>query len=344
MGDAHLAAYFFVRALGFQLIADAGFEHQSRDRRSISLGSGAIRLILTSPLGPESSISRFFAEHGDGVRDIAFEVSDCAASFEAAMRAGATVAEPPREVRIGDTRMLSASVRVVGDLVYSFVERHGLRRSVYPTVPVVPPPRKPALDPTLVAFDHFAICVRRGELDPAVAWHENVLGMTVAHEELVEGSLGGMRSKALQTKEKLVKIVLLEPAGANEGQIDDFLRRNAGPGVQHFAVLTDDIFAAVSRLRDAGVRLLKTPGAYYDELPARLSLPDAVLGRVRELDVLADTDPGGLLLQAFTAPIHARGTMFFELIERRGSEGFGTNNIRALFRAVEIEQLRRREE
>jgi 4-hydroxyphenylpyruvate dioxygenase len=151
-------------------------------------------------------------------------------------------------------------------------------------------------------------------------------------------------SKVVASGNHVVKFPLNEPAeGRKRSQIDEFLRFHQGPGVQHLALATRDIVAAVDRLRAAGVEFLATPDTYYDDpaLRARIGRVRVPVAELRARGILVDRDSDGYLLQIFTAPFGDRPTVFFELIERHGSAGFGKGNFRALFEAIEREQARR---
>ena len=138
------------------------------------------------------------------------------------------------------------------------------------------------------------------------------------------------------------EVPLNEPAvGKRKSQIDEYLEFYGGPGVQHIAVATDDIVASVRAMRTAGVEFLATPGSYYDELGSWVGETRVHVDELRELGILADRDEDGYLLQIFTQRVQDRPTVFFELIERHGSQGFGKGNFKALFEAIEREQARR---
>jgi 4-hydroxyphenylpyruvate dioxygenase len=151
-----------------------------------------------------------------------------------------------------------------------------------------------------------------------------------------------LMSKVVADGSRKVKFPINEPApGARKSQIDEYLEFYGGPGVQHIALLTDDIVTAVRAMRAAGVAFLSTPDSYYDELDGWVGQTRVPLGTLRDLRILADRDEDGYLLQIFTQPVQDRPTVFFELIERHGSQGFGKGNFKALFEAIEREQARR---
>ena len=188
----------------------------------------------------------------------------------------------------------------------------------------------------LDVLDHVAVCVPSGELAPVVQFCEAALGLERIFGDYIEVGAQAMDSSVVQSPSGRVTFTLLEPDTARQpGQIDTFLDANAGPGVQHLAFGTADIAGAVRTLRARGVGFLRTPGAYYDGLAARLGETAIPLPTLRELDLLVDQDHGGQLFQIFARSTHPRGTFFLELVERRGAGSFGTNNIKALYEAVE---------
>jgi 4-hydroxyphenylpyruvate dioxygenase len=149
-------------------------------------------------------------------------------------------------------------------------------------------------------------------------------------------------SKVVADGSRKVKFPLNEPAvGKKKSQIDEYLEFYGGPGVQHLALTTDDIVASVQSMHAAGVEFLATPDSYYEALGSWVGETRVDLATLREFNILADRDEDGYLLQIFTKPVQDRPTVFFELIERHGSEGFGKGNFKALFEAIEREQERR---
>jgi 4-hydroxymandelate synthase len=196
--------------------------------------------------------------------------------------------------------------------------------------------------PRLGTVDHLAVCLPTGDLDPAVEFYESVLGFRTVFEDHTVLGEQAMSSKVVQSPSGTVTIVLLEPdpAAAQLGQIDEFVKDHGGPGVQHVALTSDDIVAAVTALAERGIRFLDTPDTYYRMLADRLPLSTHALDELRRLGILADSDHSGQLFQIFTRSTHERGTLFFEIIERRGATTFGTGNIKALYEAVEVERTR----
>lgn len=272
----------------------------------------------------ESGPAREYVErHGAGVSDIAFVTSDVQKAFDEAVAMGAEPVREPAPWWVGSRKVARASVRGIGDIVHSFVG-DGFAADL----------GRGTAAGTFLGFDHIAICVESGGVDAAMDFYQRVLGFHISHEETVRTARGGMISKVVASKCGRFRCPIQEPLSAGApGQITDFLERHGGPGVQHVAFLTDDILEAVAASSEQDVEFLDAPPAYYTGLDVARLQED-----VRELkaaNVLIEEDKSGYLLQIFSKSFHQRRTLFFELIQRRAAEGFGSNNIRALFRALE---------
>lgn len=331
------AARFYQTALGFQVISTPELTSNSKDRSSIVLGLGNIRLVLTSPLGGFSSVAEHIQVHGDGIRDIALTVTNVEELFERAIAKGArAIAGPSTSVILGERRR-TAAIGVFGDVVHTLIEENPARNT---------PLRRdttykgamPLSQTGIEGVDHLAFALKMGELDKWVDFYVNALSFQETHQENVSTEYSAMRSKVVQTENGSVKFPMMEPAiGKRKSQIEHYIESHNGPGTQHLAFLSADIVVSVSAMLAAGIQFLPTPEPYYEQLEARVgSLSD--LERLKKHGVLVDRDAAGLLLQVFTKPIGLRPTLFLEVIERRGAEGFGSGNIKALFEAVERAQ------
>jgi 4-hydroxyphenylpyruvate dioxygenase len=194
-------------------------------------------------------------------------------------------------------------------------------------------------------IDHCVGNVELGKMDEWVDFYHRVMGFTNMKEFVgddIATEYSALMSKVVADGTRKVKFPLNEPAaGKRKSQIDEYLEYYGGPGVQHIALATDDIVASVRAMTAAGVEFLRTPGSYYDELGSWVGQTRVATDELRELGILADRDEDGYLLQIFTQPVQDRPTVFFELIERHGSQGFGKGNFKALFEAIEREQARR---
>ncbi|MBI2940491.1 MAG: 4-hydroxyphenylpyruvate dioxygenase [Chloroflexi bacterium] len=342
VGNARQAAHFYRTAFGFDVVAYAGPETGVRDRASYVLRQGGVRLILTAGLGPASPIAEHARIHGDGVHDVAFLVDDAAVAYAVTTGRGAKGIKPPTVERNADGLVVRATVAAYGDTVHTFVANDGYRGAFLPgyRARLIPGPRV-----GLHQIDHVVANVELGKMNEWVDYYARIFGFgQLVHfdDKDISTEYSALMSKVMQDGDGRIKLPINEPAtGRKKSQIQEYLDYYQGPGVQHIALLTDDIVATVRALGTHGVEFLRTPGAYYDALPGRIGTIDENLAELRELGVLADRDDEGYLLQIFTRPVQDRPTLFFEVIQRKGSRGFGKGNFKALFEAIEQEQARR---
>jgi 4-hydroxyphenylpyruvate dioxygenase len=343
VGNAHQAAHFYRTAFGLTPVAYAGLETGERSRVSYVLQQGQIRLVLTSALRADDPAAEHVRLHGDGVKDIALTVRDATAAFHESVKRGARPVAEPRVCEDEHGRVVKATVAAYGDTVHTFVERRqygGVFLPNYQALKRAPPP---ALDADWLAIDHVAVCIAPDELDEWVGFYNETLGFRESHREDVATEYSAMNSKVVQSANGQVKFPLVEPArGRRRSQIEEYLEFYGGPGVQHVALLSDDIAKTVKALRSAGNEFLNIPGTYYESLHERVGpLEEEDVDTLRAQQILVDRDEWGYLLQTFTRPVQGRPTVFMEAIQRKGARGFGSGNIKALFEAVEREQAKR---
>ena len=342
VGDCRQAAFYYRNAFGFEQIAYAGLETGLRDSCAFVLAQGQARLVLRSPLVPGTEIGEHIARHGDGVKDIAFHVNDADAAFAAAIAKGAKVAAEPHDITDATGVVRRASVKTYGETIHSFVSLGDFEGIFLPGYMAAP---LPAEDAGLLRYDHMVGNVELGQMERWASWYGDILGFSrflQFSDEQISTEYSALMSVVMSDGSYSIKFPINEPAeGRKKSQIDEYLEHYGGPGVQHIAMLTKDIVKTVTHLRDQGVEFLRVPQTYYDELPARVGEIDEAIGPLAELGILADRDEEGYLLQIFTKPIVARPTLFFEIIQRKGSRGFGEGNFKALFEAIEREQARR---
>ncbi len=343
VGNAKQAAHFYEKVFGFQPTAKCGLETGVRDRAGYVMEQGQIRLVLTSALSPDHEIARHCTLHGDGVKVIALEVNDVDAAIGATRERGATVVQPPtsREDQHGVLRV--GAIRTYGETIHRFVDRRDYRGSFAPGY--VPIEGDRAKSTGLAAIDHVVGNVELGMMNHWARFYERVMGFTqLVHftEDDISTEYSALMSKVMQNGTGKIKFPINEPAeGRRKSQIEEYLDWYRGPGVQHVAMSVKNICAAVADLRDRGVDFLRVPDTYYEGLRDRVGDIDEDFSRLRELGVLVDRDDDGYLLQIFTQPVQDRPTLFFEIIERHGSRGFGVGNFKALFVSLEREQARR---
>lgn len=341
VGNAYTSAYFYTRALGFAPLAEAGLQTGARDRQSYVVEQGEIRLVFTNAVHPDSPIAQQVRLHGDGVHDVALAVGDARRAYQRCLQLGATPVAPPRDIQDEAGRATVAVVRTFGETVHSLVERTEYHGAFLPEFrrAVVGRTRPGA---RIAAVDHVAICVEAGGLDRWVDFYERAFGFHQVHQEDIVTEHSAMNSKVVASEDGAIKFPIMEPAhGRSKSQIEEYLDYHHGPGAQHLALLSTDICATARALREGGVEFMRTPASYYDALAARIGPIDESIPELRELDLLADRDRWGYLLQVFTRPVTGRPTGFLEIVQRKGARGFGAGNVRALFEAVEREQAAR---
>jgi 4-hydroxyphenylpyruvate dioxygenase len=341
-GNARQAAYFYRRAFGFSQIAYAGLETGQRDRASYALGQGKARLMVTSPLESAGEIVNHVAKHGDSVRDIAFLVDDADLAFAEAVRRGAEPARKPfdRSDRCGAVRQ--AAIRTYGDTIHSFISYRDYRG---PFLPGFQSSEIAGDSVGILRMDHVVGNVELGRMNEWAEWYSRVLGFQrfISFDDKdISTEYSALMSIVMSDDSFSIKFPINEPAeGKKKSQIQEYLDFHHGPGVQHIALQTTDIIETVTRLRRNGVEFLSVPETYYEELPARVGEVKETIESLRALGILVDRDEDGYLLQIFTQPVEDRPTLFFELIQREGSRGFGKGNFKALFESIEREQALR---
>jgi 4-hydroxyphenylpyruvate dioxygenase len=345
VGNAKQAAHYYSTAFGMRVVAYRGPETGSRDAASYVLESGSARFILTAPVRAGSDLGTHLARHGDGVVDLAIGVPDVPAAYAHAIAAGAVELSQPAELTDENGTVVIAAIAAYGETRHSLVDRSRYSGRYLPGYvdrePVVAEPAQPYF----TGIDHCVGNVELGKMDEWVDFYHRVMGFTNMKEFVgddIATEYSALMSKVVADGSRKVKFPLNEPAvSKRKSQIDEYLEFYGGPGVQHIAITTDDIVASVQQMKAAGVEFLNTPDSYYDELGGWVGETRVPLAQLHSLGILADRDEDGYLLQIFTAPVQDRPTVFFELIERHGSMGFGKGNFKALFQAIEREQERR---
>jgi 4-hydroxyphenylpyruvate dioxygenase len=350
VGNATQAAAFYQLAFGMELVAYSGPETGNRDHHTYVLRSGAVRFVLKGGVDPASPVLDHHRRHGDGIVDIALEVPDVDRCIRHARAQGATVLEEPHDVADEHGTVRLAAIATYGETRHTLVDRSRYTGPYLPGyVARTSTHRKPAGAPKRLfqALDHVVGNVELGRMDEWVAFYHRVMGFTNMAEFIgddIATDYSALMSKVVASGNHRVKFPLNEPAiGKKRSQIDEYLEFYGGPGAQHLALATNDIVRTVDALRDAGVEFLPTPDSYYTDpaLRARIGKVRVPIEELQARGILVDRDEDGYLLQIFTKPIGDRPTVFFELIERHGSLGFGKGNFQALFEALEREQAKR---
>ncbi len=342
VGNAKQAMYYWWQAFGFKPVAYSGLETGNREYASYVLESGNIRFVLSAPYGPSHAISGHHALHGDGVKVISLEVDDVAQAWEATTERGAQSAWAPREEQDDFGVFRTSAIHAYGEVLHVFVDRSEYKGPFAPTYEPLDFPHESA---GLVAIDHVVGNVQLGKMDYWVNWYHQVMGFRqLLHfdDKDIGTEYSALMSKVMENGTGRIKFPINEPAeGKRVSQIEEYLNYYYTPGVQHIALQTGDILATMDNLSKRGIEFLRVPKEYYDALPQRVGEIKESMDTIRELGILVDRDDEGYLLQVFTKPIQDRPTSFIEIIQRRGSRGFGKGNFQALFESLELEQEKR---
>ncbi len=348
VGNARQAAYFYRAAFGMALVAYAGPETGQRDRASYVVQQGKIRFVLTTPLRSGNFAADHIHRHGDGVRAIALWVDDARSAWrETTSRGAVSVAEPHV---LGDEHghAVLSSIRAYGDTIHTFVERGAYTGAFLPGFRAVfsDPASDPIARPVgLLHVDHMVGNVGWNQMNEWVGFYSNVMGFRLYQhfdDQDISTEYSALMSKVMANGNGYVKFPINEPAeGRKKSQIEEYLEFYQGPGVQHIALATDDILATVSAMQARGIEFLTEPHTYYTELARRVGRIDEPIEELEKLGILADRDDEGYMLQIFTRPVEDRPTLFYEIIQRKGSRSFGKGNFKALFEAIEREQALR---
>ncbi len=341
VGNAKQSSYYLARAFGFKIVAYSGLETGNREKVSYVLVQKNMRFVVSGALSSENRIAEFVKTHGDGVKDVALLVDDVDKAYSEAVKRGAVAIAPPQELTDEDGTLKKAVIGTYGDTIHTLVERKNYKGAFMPGFQKVEF-NIPFEESGLIAVDHVVGNVEK--MEEWVSYYENVMGfkqMIHFDDDDISTEYSALMSKVM-TNGSRIKFPINEPAdGKRKSQIQEYLEFYNGAGVQHLALLTSDIVKTVEALRANGVEFLDTPNTYYDELTARVGKIDEEIDKLKELKILVDRDDEGYLLQIFTKPIVDRPTLFIEIIQRKGSRGFGEGNFKALFESIEREQERR---
>ncbi|PYH41329.1 4-hydroxyphenylpyruvate dioxygenase family protein [Aspergillus saccharolyticus JOP 1030-1] len=367
VGNAKQAAAFYITRMGFQRVAYRGLETNSRAVCSHVVRNGDITFILTSPLRSLDQLARFdpaeqdllreihahLEQHGDAVKDVAFEVDSVDAVYNAAVANGAKAVSGPQTLEDGDGQVRVATIQTYGQTTHTLIERgqyHGAFLPGYRVETGGPDPIT-ALLPG-VHLRHIDHCVGNqdwDEMDKICQYYENALGFhrfwSVDDKDICT-EFSALKSIVMASPNEVVKMPINEPAkGKKQSQIEEYVDFYNGAGVQHIALLTDDIIRDITNLKARGVEFIQVPDTYYEDIKIRLKKAGLVLHEdfeeIRKLDILIDFDEGGYLLQLFTKHLMDRPTVFIEIIQRHNFAGFGAGNFKSLFEAIEREQALR---
>jgi 4-hydroxyphenylpyruvate dioxygenase len=346
-GNATQSAHFYQHAFGMTLVGYSGPETGNRDHKAFVLRAGSARFVLIGAVDPASRYADHHRRHGDGVVDLALEVPDVDKCIQHARAQGAAVLVEPHDVSDEHGTVRLAAIATYGETRHTLIDRSRYSGVYLPgyveqSSTMTPPDKR-----LFQAVDHCVGNVEFGRMDEWVAFYNRVMGFVNMAEFVgddIATEYSALMSKVVANGNHRVKFPLNEPApGKRKSQIDEYLEFYTGAGCQHIALATNDILTTVDEMRRRGVAFLETPDSYYDDpdLRARIGEVRVPVEQLKARGILVDRDEDGYLLQIFTKPVGDRPTVFFELIERHGSLGFGKGNFRALFEAIEREQERR---
>jgi 4-hydroxyphenylpyruvate dioxygenase len=343
VGNAKQAAYFYRLAFGFDAVAYRGPETGVHNLVSYALQHGTIRLVVTSALTPDHPVAEHVHRHGDGVGVVAFRTPDAAGDFDRAVERGAKAHRTPETMRDEYGVAQIAEIAAYGDTLHRFVSRDNYTGPFLPGF--VPYSVKASHTGFLHRIDHVVANVGWHEMETWVKFYEDIFGFfQFRHfdEKDISTEYTALRSKVMASPNLAIKLPINEPAeGKKRSQIQEYVDFYGSPGVQHIAIATPNIIQAVSQLRANGVEFQSVPATYYDTVTERVGDIEEDLAALRDLNILIDRDEQGYLLQIFTKPVQDRPTVFFEIIQRKGSESFGKGNFKALFEAIERDQAAR---
>lgn len=339
--DAKVWRDWFVHHLGFQVVTD---RISSFHTCTEVVKSGSVCFFLSSPLLPTSPVAEFLRQYPPGVADVAFAVEDVEGAIALAQLHGATILQPIQERQVGTAFFKCGKIAAWGGLTHTLIEKSFVTNTN--------DNGQMTNDNTFTAIDHIVLNVAVGELERAVAWYKKILDFQPQQAFKIKTNRSALHSQVMVSHNGSVQLPINEPASSNS-QIQEFLDVNRGPGIQHIALRTTNLVSAIAEFRASGLSLLSVPQTYYSQLKQRpgLSLSPLELEAIAQQEILVDWQeytPVGrqqtapLLLQIFTQPIFEQPTFFFEFIERRfQAKGFGEGNFRALFEAIESEQIKR---
>ena len=342
VGNAKQASYYYRKAFGFSQIAYSGLETGIRKKASYVLAQGRIRLVFSTPLNSNNDISEHIKRHGDGVKDIAFHVDDAKSCYESCIARGAKSAHEPKTISDDNGTITKASIFTYGETVHSFISYDDYDGAFLPGFIE----QKIDEDGVGLKFvDHIVGNVELGKMEHWVNFYAGIMGFSQIQafsDDDISTEYSALMSKVMESDNGRIKFPINEPAeGRKKSQIDEYLEFYEGPGVQHVALLTSDIIKTIKMLKANGVEFLEVPDTYYDGLTERVGAIDEDVEVLRNLKILVDRDDEGYLLQLFTKPVEDRPTVFYEVIQRKGSKGFGIGNFKALFEAIEKHQAER---
>jgi len=311
-----------------------GFPAVARHRRkNVTLHrQGDINFIINAE--PDGFGQRFAQQHGPSACAMAFRVRDAARAFELAVEQGATPVRNP----VGPMELNIPAIEGIGGSLIYLVDRYG-GSTIYDVDFVASAPTAAGRSAGLTFIDHLTHNVHRGNMDKWAGFYERLFNFREIRYFDIEGRKTGLLSRAMTSPCGRIRIPINESQD-DKSQIEEYLREYQGEGIQHIALATDEIRATVDVLRGNGIEFQDTPDSYYEGIPARVTGHREPVDELKKRGILIDGSADeGILLQIFTRNVI--GPIFFEIIQRKGNQGFGEGNFRALFESIELDQERR---
>lgn len=331
VADLDRAADLYLR-LGFEKTGTR--EIRERKLTSYLMQQNQVSIVLSHSDQPGDFIHGYLAAHGEGVASVAFLCEDAVSALETCVNRGAELAERPKAYQKDFGSVQQTAIRAFGDVRHTFLSRKGnLFAEGFDTAA-----KAPLRTPGIERIDHVTINVEKDRREKWVKYYEDVFGLKSTRFFDIHTERTGLYSSVMQSPNGVIKMPFNEPT-ESASQIQEFLDIHHGAGVQHVALQTSDILSVMRPLRKAGINFLEVPPTYYEDLPSRVKGIAEPLNALQELGILADGDDSGYLLQIFTHNLV--GPFFYELIQRKGNQGFGEGNFKALFEAIERDQIRR---
>ena len=324
--DVGALATLFER-MGFRAVA------RHRSKNVTLFRQGQVNFIVNAE--PDSHGSRFAREHGPSACAMAFRVKDAAKAYTRLIALGAK----PFHNQVGPMELNIPAIEGIGGSVIYLVDRYG-ERSIY-DVDFVPTDAAKGLahkGAGLTAIDHVTHNVFRGNMDKWAGFYEKLFNFREVRYFDIEGKLTGLKSRAMTSPDGAIRIPINESSD-DKSQIEEYLHAYHGEGIQHIALATDDIYHSVETLAAHGAQFQDTPDTYYERLDNRIKGHGEDVARLKASRILMDGEKDDLLLQIFTQ--NAIGPIFFEIIQRKGNQGFGEGNFKALFESIEADQIKR---
>ena len=344
VGNAKQSAHYYESALGFEPISYKGLETGSREKVSYVMRQNQVHFVLSSPLVPGTEIGKHIDKHGDGIKDVSFLVDSAEKAWEETTNRGADSIRKPMLIEDNKGEAIIATIKTYGDTTHTFVERNDYNGNFLPGYEDIKL-KNSVEDAGLIHIDHVVGNQPDGVMQSVCDFYEKVFGWhrfwSVDDTDL-STKYSSLRSIVMTNDNEKIKMPINEPAeGLKKSQIQEFVDYYNGAGIQHVAMSTKDIIKTVKKLRSNGVEFLPTPQSYYDTLLDRVGDLKEDINLLSELGILVDSDENGYMLQIFTKPIQDRPTLFYEIIQRKGSNSFGKGNFKALFESIEREQMLR---